>query len=609
MASCLKRDSTAPNYRFHDDPFLIPYNSRNKQNYILAKQNGKRAARFVLDQHPELFNKNLIEMVPLIKPFLPKMKITAKNATAKLLEQMIEACNVADAKEIYELLKKEAVSVDLKLKYLQLLCFHNSDQAEIDESFNLTLGLEKPKISPLWKVGEAADQLANEIILEHGGEEAHKARLALMLGKAKFRDYHGALQTYEDILANGGKLDTNGYNALILAKGQSPQLEWSALKEVLEEMSAEKVPPNRETLVRIMQAMNNIPSKNEAFHLALATLSEFKQLDISPPLGAYLYLLKMVQRSDQNTIIFDIIRELSEVQKTKGTLQGEIETEDCLTFFRESMANARNLNSTDLAYRINDLVTADPFSDLLRGQFDDSENYYFMFMITLMENEELDVFVEHLNYYTPNIFTPRISFYENYLKVLKTRMAPQQLPKLWTDLIASNFCASNQQASDEFKIKFAKSMLSMSTKDEELHKAFAKIGQEIFEFLAEKYERRTINRSITDPQLCNLSLEVCLEFGNIEAAMKIVKFCQDKYSVMPDNLGGDNMYRFVMAMIEENATPEAYSAVIFMNELKEVELAEEAAIQIGQKLNESLTQAQRKALNSLFASSTKWNML
>ena len=67
LASCVTRDKTAPDYKYHDDPYLIPYNSMQKRDYILSKDGGRRAARFVLDQHPELFEKNLIYDEPKIK--------------------------------------------------------------------------------------------------------------------------------------------------------------------------------------------------------------------------------------------------------------------------------------------------------------------------------------------------------------------------------------------------------------------------------------------------------------------------------------------------------------------------------------------------------------
>ena len=67
LASCVVRDKTAPDYKYHDDPFLIPYNSIQKRDYILAKDGGKKAARYVLDNHPELFEKNLIYDEPKIR--------------------------------------------------------------------------------------------------------------------------------------------------------------------------------------------------------------------------------------------------------------------------------------------------------------------------------------------------------------------------------------------------------------------------------------------------------------------------------------------------------------------------------------------------------------
>ena len=67
LASCVGRDNTAPDYKYHDDPFLIPYNSIQKKEYILAKDSGRKAARYVLENHPELFADNLIYDEPKIR--------------------------------------------------------------------------------------------------------------------------------------------------------------------------------------------------------------------------------------------------------------------------------------------------------------------------------------------------------------------------------------------------------------------------------------------------------------------------------------------------------------------------------------------------------------
>ena len=67
LASCVGRDNTAPDYKYHDDPFLIPYNSIQKREFVLAKDSGRKAARYVLDNHPELFTDNLIYDEPKIR--------------------------------------------------------------------------------------------------------------------------------------------------------------------------------------------------------------------------------------------------------------------------------------------------------------------------------------------------------------------------------------------------------------------------------------------------------------------------------------------------------------------------------------------------------------
>ena len=55
LAGTVGKDKTAPHYRYHDDPWLIPYKLTAKREYALAKESGRKAARFIMSQHPELF--------------------------------------------------------------------------------------------------------------------------------------------------------------------------------------------------------------------------------------------------------------------------------------------------------------------------------------------------------------------------------------------------------------------------------------------------------------------------------------------------------------------------------------------------------------------------
>ena len=59
------------------------------------------------------------------------------------MESLIEACNVTDAKEVYEILGQEKIEISIQLKqdYLEMLCFHNSNDEEMEEGFNESKGL------------------------------------------------------------------------------------------------------------------------------------------------------------------------------------------------------------------------------------------------------------------------------------------------------------------------------------------------------------------------------------------------------------------------------------------------------------------------------------
>lgn len=582
---------------------------------MLSKHSGKRAARFVLDQHPELFNKNLIEMQPEIKPFLPKLKITKKNATTGLLKTLVHACNVMDAKEAYEILTKEKnVKLDneLEQEYLELLCFHNSDEEELGEDALDVYGLLQPE-TKRWATGCAADNLAAEIINREGAksEAAHRARLAIMLGKAKFSDFHGVTQTYDEIIANGGKLDTNAYNALLHAKGHLPDMSWTEIQHVLQTMAGQGVRPNRETLLRILQGLTILSASPGTLNLAIGTLAEFKALNIAPSLGCYAQLLKIIASLQKKEILIDILKELTEVQKIKGTLQLEIASEECYTFFPQAMFLAKAF-PLSVSYQIHELLQADPNAELLLAGHENSNSYYNNYTGSVFKGETLEVFMDYWNTITPHIYIPSKRHYTEVIKRVQTEMAPQFMPKLWMDLKDLKFFSLGQDYRAELLAVVSSATNGLSSAvPESLKSAFGKIGEEIFQTLESSAMTATKrNRSWTtahDSTIFNHCLEICLENGNISGAKKIVSFCQDQYSVMPDSLNGDVMKRFVTVMTEEEMVNDAYGGVIFMKELKHLKEAEEMALQVGQRL--PLDQMQRQAFNNSFASSSKWVML
>lgn len=55
LAATVKRDPTAPHFKFIDDPYLIPKSQMAKTNYTLALESGRKAAHFIKNEHPQLF--------------------------------------------------------------------------------------------------------------------------------------------------------------------------------------------------------------------------------------------------------------------------------------------------------------------------------------------------------------------------------------------------------------------------------------------------------------------------------------------------------------------------------------------------------------------------
>lgn len=60
LAATVGRDFTAPHYKYHDDPYLIPTTNINKRAFAMAQESGRKAAKWIKDKHGDLFMVNKI---------------------------------------------------------------------------------------------------------------------------------------------------------------------------------------------------------------------------------------------------------------------------------------------------------------------------------------------------------------------------------------------------------------------------------------------------------------------------------------------------------------------------------------------------------------------
>lgn len=96
----MKRDPTAPHFKFHDDPYLIPASNHAKRTYALAQEAGRKAANWIKHEHAELFQHRNAE--PFIQAFAPAEKLTETTPiTEDLLKKYIHTAQVANAIHVY----------------------------------------------------------------------------------------------------------------------------------------------------------------------------------------------------------------------------------------------------------------------------------------------------------------------------------------------------------------------------------------------------------------------------------------------------------------------------------------------------------------------------
>lgn len=55
LSQTIGRDPTAAHYKYHDDPYLMPYSEADKRGFGLAQEAGRKTAQWIKRQHADLF--------------------------------------------------------------------------------------------------------------------------------------------------------------------------------------------------------------------------------------------------------------------------------------------------------------------------------------------------------------------------------------------------------------------------------------------------------------------------------------------------------------------------------------------------------------------------
>uniref|UniRef100_A0A0K2UUD3 Uncharacterized protein n=1 Tax=Lepeophtheirus salmonis TaxID=72036 RepID=A0A0K2UUD3_LEPSM len=442
IASGLKRDHSAPDYRFHDDPYLIPYNHISSRDYVLGKEAGKAAARFVFEHHPQLFTENRIEMVPKIPSFLPKVRVDPKKVTHETLIIFLKGNQIPEAIETYNAL--ENVNESLKFDLLQKTAYFADKEPVLTDEHANTYGLYQDSPMP-WKEGGFAEKLARDL------KDQIAAKCALLYGFSRHGRYEDCILMFEELKGEEAVLPCEAYNAYLrshIEDSLKNKVSFSQLKlstsEILKEMCEKGIKPDARTLYWILRGISKCAFKSEDYsetcEHVLSLISEFKNnLNVVPSVGSYNALINIFypKNISSSDILRDIIAELEEtdlyiVDPEESTF---LKTAMFLCFLK--------LSDPTLAWRLHKKITLYGNNQVLLNNANEHQAYYNYFLTLQLSSSSFKSAMDFYEKFTPNLF---FCFWSNYEKiVLKIERFGEYkyLPSIWSDLVINNFCRVN----------------------------------------------------------------------------------------------------------------------------------------------------------------------
>lgn len=433
LSKTVNRDPTAPHYKYHDDPFLIPASNYAKRSFALAQESGRKAARWILQEHADLFQHKVAD--PFVEAFAPKQIITEDSEVdVESLNKALSNLAVSDAITIYQILEKKntELSKDQLQSLLELICFYNGDDKTedewIEERWFKQGAKDRVKQRKTWKDGGIAESVFLNI-----DPPDSKSFSALIVGMGTYGQLEQAWKHFDEAKSKGVKLMSNVYDVLIKNCAfvrEQHDARWTLIKELLTEMNSSGIKPTLGTMNSVLEALSAMPTHKNSKSYALATIAEFRQLGIEPSLASYYYLLKLHcrDRTKTSAILIDIMNVLDgksfTVQDPKDTF-----------FFVTAMEICNShLSDIDLANRVNNLLLTGDNYNLIGDSYKESV-YLRNYFLLKCEYDGIDDFMTFYDVYVPNIYVPEPAVMEAVLNAVDMNGASKYLSRLWSDMI------------------------------------------------------------------------------------------------------------------------------------------------------------------------------
>ncbi|GBL93235.1 Protein PTCD3, mitochondrial [Araneus ventricosus] len=495
-----------------------------KRSFALSKESGRKAARYFLENYPELFKCN--KSVPHIKAFDPPIVYTEENVTsAESLRDCIMDCHVDNSILVYNILKTKgiAVSEDLKQDLLELLCFYNCKQPVSDEYYEERFFARTDKgPEDKWDCKGMAEELFKEM------EQGSQAYGAMISGAAKFRDADRALSLFAEMKDKGLPGTVEVYNSLISISSliqEAPQLRFDYVQQLLGNMTSDGLQPNLYTMNAILESF--VQGRwRKSMPYSLSVLAEMRRLKIEPSVGTYYLLLMIFCSNDFSnaTVLYDIMNQL-------GGKELEIRHPTDVYFFNTAMEVClKSLRDKELGYCIHNLLEFKNNCKLLGNSFSESQYFKFFFKL-LCQTEEMDKLMDIYEKYVPNSYTPEPSVTLAIIEAIHFSGNYKHLPKMCSDVLFF------EQTERENILTALMDAAGCMKHDDKTQEDLVNMVWNIFEKLNQRSERRRLPFDWSGVLLGNF-LKTFMNGNSLEKSWAVIKKLKDEeYSIMgyPEN--------------------------------------------------------------------------
>lgn len=433
LASTVGSDMSGPHYKYQDDPYLTPASNLDKRSYSLSKESGRKSARWIQNEHSQLFSHNPED--PFIEAFFPKVTYTEEsNVSEETLEELIQKSLVADAIQVYKICQSKGIELsdNIRQNLLEFVSYYNCEETLeedfVEERWYRQGVMGRGGLRKTWKDNGVAEELFKSL-----GTKDSRAFCALIRGMASYFQIDRSWQLYQEAIDKDIPLDTETFNCMIRVSPflrEGSELRWQLVKDLLKTMAEKGVSPNLGTLNCTLEALVQVAGWRQTRDLSLQVLSEFSSIGIQPSLATYYYLL-LIHCRERGPISTVLINIMDHIEGKEFQIQ---DMKDTFFFVTAMDVCCNHIKSLEVAHRVNRLLHTGSNYCLIGDSFKESI-YHRHFFTLACSGETADAFMELYNDMVPHVYTPEPRVMAEIVTSLKVHDALGYLPQIWSDMI------------------------------------------------------------------------------------------------------------------------------------------------------------------------------